>query len=216
MKRKMKIIETNGIGYLEKLDHSQEWYWGTDYSMGDLYEAEEIYSSGGQFKPNRLIFVHFPDGKVVEPIVATENQYFERPAYIDGMIYILLVDFKKEVIKLFEYTEDLKEIGVKTEIPLYEVKDCYNLSISGSPVMVIRQGADNIFQIVWPERIEFTMGNRESFIYRSENNLYFSEWHEDEEYREEVNIRDYYSGKLIDKIDGTFFSLSNDVNWILR
>ena len=33
----MKIIETKGITYLEKLDHSQEWYWGTDYSMGDKY-----------------------------------------------------------------------------------------------------------------------------------------------------------------------------------
>ena len=38
----MKIIETNGITYLEKFDCCSEWYWGTNYTSGDLYEAEEI------------------------------------------------------------------------------------------------------------------------------------------------------------------------------
>ena len=42
----MKIIETDGITYLEKLDSCLEWYWGTNYASGDLYEAEEIFLSG--------------------------------------------------------------------------------------------------------------------------------------------------------------------------
>ena len=41
----MKVIETNGITHLEKLNHNEEWYWGTDYIIGDLYEAEEVYNS---------------------------------------------------------------------------------------------------------------------------------------------------------------------------
>ena len=212
----MKIIETKGITFLEKLDHSQEWYWGTDYSMGDLYEAENVYNSGYEFKPNRLIFVHFPDGKVVEPIHATSNQYFGLPAFIDNTIYVLLVDFAEKVIKLFDCSVDLHEINVKAEIPLYEVKDCYNLNINGNPVMITRQGAENTFQVVWPDKLEFAIGERESFICRIGNNLYFSEWYEDEEYREEVNTREYSTGKLIDKIDGAFISFRDGVNWILR
>ena len=212
----MKVIETNGITHLEKLNHNEEWYWGTDYIIGDLYEAEEVYNSGGIFKPNRLIFVHFPDGTVVEPIRAAKNQYFGLPAFIDENIYILLVDFDKRVIRLFNCSSDFKEINVKTELSLYEVKDCYNLNINGSPVMITRQGAENVFQIVWPEKVEFVIGERESFIYRIGENLYFSEWHEDEEYREEVNIRELSTGNLIDKIDGTYFSVRDNVDWILR
>ena len=50
----------------------------------------------------------------------------------------------------------------------------------------------------------------------SEDDISYEEAYEDEEYREEVNIREYSTGKLIDKIDGTFFSLRNNVDWILR
>ena len=212
----MKIIETKGITYLEKLEHSEEWYWGTDYTMGDLYEAEESYNSGGRHKSNRLVFVHYPDGKVVEPIYASKNQYFGTPAFIDGIIYILLVDFDKKLIKIFNCTFNLNEINVRAEILLNEVKDCYNLRLDGSPAMITRQGTENDFQVVWPEKVGFNIGARESFICRIEDKLYFSEWHEDDEYREEVNIRQYPTGNLIEKLDGTFVSLKNNVNWIVR
>ena len=56
-----------------KLDFNDEWYWGSDFSCGDLYEAEEVYRSGGTFTPNRLIFVHFPDGKVVDRLPSRSN-----------------------------------------------------------------------------------------------------------------------------------------------
>jgi len=88
----MKPIQTNGITNLEKFDGCPEWYWGTDYSCGDLYEAEEVFLKGDRFAPNRLIFVHYPDGQVYEPIRAKEDQYFGLPAFVDGELYILLVD----------------------------------------------------------------------------------------------------------------------------
>ena len=120
----MKIIETKGITYLEKLDFNDEWYWGSNFSCGDLYEAEEVYRSGGTFTPNRLIFVHFPDGKVVEPLLARQNQYFGSPAFIDGILYILLVDFKEKLIIIYNSSSDLTELNIETEISLEEVKDC--------------------------------------------------------------------------------------------
>lgn len=32
--------------------------WGCNYARGDLYEAEEMFLSGKEFSPNRLIFIH--------------------------------------------------------------------------------------------------------------------------------------------------------------
>ena len=55
----MKVIETKGITYLEKFDETAEWYWGSNYTGGDLYEAEEIFNSGNLLEPNKLIFVHY-------------------------------------------------------------------------------------------------------------------------------------------------------------
>lgn len=212
----MKIIETKGITYLEKLDFNDEWYWGTDFSCGDLYEAEEVYRSGGTFTPNRLIFVHYPDGKVVEPLQASKNQYFGSPAFIDGIFYILLVDFKEKLIIIYNSSSDLTELNIETEIALEEVKDCYNLGLKGSPLMLTREGAENDFQIIWPEKVEFKISAKESFICRMKNQLYFSEWHEDDQYREEVNIREYTTGVLIEKIKGAYFTTKNNVSWILR
>ena len=47
----MKRIITNGITDLELLAGSSEWYWGTDYASGDLYEAEEVFRSGHPEEP---------------------------------------------------------------------------------------------------------------------------------------------------------------------
>ena len=38
----MRDIKTGSIHCLSPLVGSGEWYWGTDYTSGDLYEAEEL------------------------------------------------------------------------------------------------------------------------------------------------------------------------------
>lgn len=212
----MKVIETNGITYLEKFDTCTGWYWGTDYACGDLYEAEEVFLDGKRFKPNRLIFIHYPDGNVYEPIKAKEKQYFGSPAYIDGVIYILLVNFEEKQIRLVRCSHDMEELSIITEIPLNEVKDCYNPKIDGSPVMITRQGGDDHFQIIWPEKVDFLIGERENFFVRTDGKLLFSEWNEDPEYREHINVREYPSGNLIEKISGAVITMPDKQNWILR
>lgn len=186
----MKIIETNGITYLEKFDGCSEWYWGTNYTNGDLYEAEEIYVSGKEIEPNRLIFVHYPDGTVFEPIKSDRSQYFGMPAYVDGSIYILLVSFEEKKIRIYQCSVDMVNTVLRVELPLNTVKDCYNLKIDGNPLMLTRQGGENRFQIIWPDQVEFDIGVREAFYFKRDDKLYFSEWHEDPDYREEINIRE--------------------------
>lgn len=80
----MKPINTNGITYLEKLEGTTKWYWGTDYIHGDLYEAEELFNNNHKIKSNTLLFVSYPDGKVIEPIKAQDGQYF-------GDLYIIII-----------------------------------------------------------------------------------------------------------------------------
>ncbi len=212
----MKVIKTNGITYLEKFDTSTEWYWGTDYACGDLYEAEEVFLAGKRFEPNRLIFVHYPDGNVFEPIKAKEGQYFGSPSYIDGVIYILIVNFDEKLIRILQCSHNMKEISIVTEIPLSTVKDCYNLRIDGSPVMLTRQSCDKHFQIIWPEKVDFLVGERESFFIRRDEKLFFTEWHEDSTYREEINVREYPTGNIIEKMSGSVITMPDEQNWILR
>lgn len=211
----MKIIKTNGIAYLEHLAENSEWYCGTDYASGDLYEVEEMFLEQGTFKENRLIFVHYPEGRVLEPIKLKANQYFGRPTQIDGIIYILIVDFDKKIIKIMECKNDFEQIITMLELPLSEVKDCYNLQLKGSPLMLTRQGDDRLFEVIWPEKLSFEIGDTEAFLYRNGDKMIFSKWFEDPDYREEVVIRDM-NGKEIECILGNIFITPNGEQWILQ
>lgn len=211
----MKVIETKRISYIELLAENSNWYCGTDYSCGDLYEAEEVYNSGGTFRSNRLIFVHHPDGKLFEPIILKENQYFGRPTQIDGIIYILLVDFNKQIIQVFDCGNDFQNISVHVELSLSEVKDCHNLLLKGDPLMITKQGAENEFEVIWPEKVLFEMGENESFIHRKGNEWVFSKWIEDPEYREEIVIRNI-NGEITKTIQGGIFISPTGETWILK
>lgn len=85
----MKEIDTYGIHWIEPLEGSGQWFWGTDYSSGDLYEAENLFKKGYSVEPNRLVFVHYPEGEVIEPVLAEPGQYFEKPIYDNGRFYAI-------------------------------------------------------------------------------------------------------------------------------
>lgn len=211
----MKLINTQGITYLEKLEGTTKWYWGTDYIHGDLYEAEELFNNNHKIKSNTLLFVSYPEGKVIEPIKAQDGQYFGRPIYYNNNIIILIVDFNKQLIKLEQYNEITSEILNIASIPLSEVKDCYNLMLNTFPLMLTRQGHENKFEIIYPNKMQFQIGNHESFYFRKDDHLYFSVWFEDEEYREEVIIRDINTGEIIDKKAGTITFMPDGQVWLL-
>lgn len=214
----MRLINTNGIQYIEAFVHTSNWYWGTDYSCGDLYEAEEVFLQNNVFKPNRLIFIHYPDGELFEPIVAREGQYFGRPLYYDEKIYTLLVDFLEGEIHILEFSTKSKVVSPTFTIPLSSVKNCYNLMLHIEPLMVTRQDHDAIFQIIWPECKDIPVGSHETFDFRKEDDLYFADWYEDEndDYFEEIVIRDYYTGEVKERIPGNIRTMPDGQKWILR
>jgi len=213
-----KVINTKGIIYIEPIPGSNEWYWGTDYAWGDLYEVEDSIAEGYETKPNRLIFIKYPKGELREPVKASKGQYFDRPVLSDGKIYFLMVDFLKKEIWIYKASEDLSDVQKCAIIDLREVKNCYNLHLATYPLMLTRQGEENVFEEIWPGRTSFPIGERESFMHRDGDKLYFSCWDEDEDdnYSEEVIVRAYPGGEIIETIEGSLVDLPNGEKWVLK
>ena len=213
----MKEINVKGITYLEKLQGTEKWYWASDYIHGDLYEAEEMFNNNYKIKSNSILFVSYPEGKVIEPIKAEDGQYFGIPIYHDNSIVILLVDFNKKIIKIEIYNEFASQIINSISIPLNEVKDCYNLRLETEPLMLTRSGKENLFEIIYPNKIRFEIESNESFCFKKDNYLYFSAWFEDKDdgYHEEVIIRDTNTGNIIERKHGSVTVMPDGQKWLL-
>lgn len=211
----MKRIITNGIMNLEPLQGSSDWYWGADYASNDLYEAEELFRSGHPIDKNRLILIHRLEGTVYEPVCAKPGQYLGKPVYHNGQIVLLLVDFPKEEIRILIFHEAEGTTETLEVLPLSMVEDCYNLMLEASPLMLTRSAHDNKFQILWPERRDFAIEDHEFFGFLEGNKLYTSVWYEDPDYREEVLVRDYDTGEVLERIPGALRSMPDGQNWLL-
>ena len=212
----MKIIKTDGIGNLTELPGSGGWYWCCDYASGDLYEAQELFESGRPVRSNRLLFIHYPDGRIAEPLRAEAGQYFGQPEFFDGALHILMVDFPKSAIRIFRCDAAAERASLLVELPLSETRDCCNLMLQKSPLMLIRQGSDDIFQMIWPEKCEFKIGPRETFCSRDGDRLYFTSWTEERGYTDEVVIRSFPSGEVLEVITGALWELPDGQRWILQ
>lgn len=211
----MKKIHTQGISYIETVDGNPDWYWGSDYAQGDLYEAEELFRDGHPVTCNLLVFVHYPDGRAVEPVKRKDGQYFGRPTYYEGKLHILLVDFPEGLIKIIQYDDERKQTALVAAVPLGEVKDCYNLLLAHTPLMLYRQGNDGMFQEVWPEKVEFPIGETESFLVRDGDILYFSRWTEPDG-QEEMVVRKYPGGEILQVVPGTLKEMPDGQRWLLQ
>ena len=211
----MKRIITKGISCLEPLDGSREWYWGMDYTSGDLYEAEELFSSKHPIRQNRLILVRYPEGAVYEPIHPEPGQYLGKPVYHDRRVVLLMVDFPKEEIRILTFHEAEKTTEPLAVLPLSIVADCYNLMLEASPLMLTRSAHDNQFQIIWPERRDFAIEDHEFFEFLDGKRLYTWVWYEDPDYREEVLVRDYDTGEVLERIPGSLRSMPDGQKWLL-
>ncbi len=217
----MKSIPTDGITYIEPVpEGTGEWYYGISREHGDLYEAEEIFHDGGQILGNSLCLLRYPDGEVYWPVEKRAGTYSDRPAFLDGKIYLLNVDFPGGKIRIFCFDCRSGETGLFTELPLEEVRNCYNLMLHTAPLCLTRQGDEDVFEIVWPERVRFKMDPHESFFLRQGDRLFFSKWYEEgdgPEYRywEETVVRDL-RGDVIGTLPGDVRVMPDGQIWHLH
>ena len=211
----LKIIETGGIGYVAELDGGKGWYWGSDHTGGDLYEAEELYRDGHRIRCNRLVFLRFPEGRLFEPVLPEAGCYFGSPLYYEDAIYILTVDFGKKTIRILRWMPD-KAPEETACLPLDAVRNCYNLQLTAAPLCLVRQGEDNDFQVVWPEKGNFAIAPSESLDSRDGEVLLFSQWFEDPDYREETVVRRYPDGEILTRSEGALFTAPDGSRWLLH
>ena len=218
----MKTIETGNITHIESLAGSEgAWYYGISYEHGDLYEAEEIFRSGGEVKGRDLILLRYPDGMVFRPLPKALGHYAGEPVFLEGKIYLLDVDFRQALIKILSFDCLSYETTVTAELPLDTVKDCYNLGLDTAPLTLTRQCVgQNEFEIIWPEKSGFYMDSHESFFLRDGDRLFFSRWYEEGEgsdyrYWEETVIRNT-DGKIIEVLSGDVRLMPNGDIWHLK
>lgn len=211
----MKQIMTRGIYNLEPLEGSPSWYWGMDYTSGDLYEAEELFQDGHPVRQNRLILVRYPDGTVFEPVRPQAGQYLGRPVCHDGRIVLLLADFPKAEFRIIAFDEKAGQTAVLAVLPRTIAEDCYNLLLDTPPLMLTRSANDNKFQILWPEHREFELEAWESFCFRAGDKLYCTVWHQEPDYWEELLVRDWNTGAVLSRTPGTVQSMPDGQKWFL-
>lgn len=210
-----KYINTGGIQFIRRMEGTECWYWGTDVTDGDLYEAQELYETHHEKSCSRLVLVKYPEGEVYEPVERRVGLYFGVPVFHEGKVNILAVDFPQKKILLLKAGEDMKDVSVAASLKLSAVRDCYNLRLITEPLSIIRQGGENMFQIVWPRRAEFCIDSAESIDHREGSELVFSKWYEDPDYREETVIRSYPSGEIVKRIRGSVYAMKDGTNWIV-
>ncbi|WP_300282938.1 hypothetical protein [Peptacetobacter sp.] len=223
---KYKTINIKNGGYLESIEGNPDWYFCKKYNDNflDLFEAEEIIKSGNKFDGNNVYLVHYPDGKVFNLFERRENIYIERPVYSKGKIYFLEVDFNKNTMILNSFkcddilsSYDLNSIKkIETEISLSEIEDCYNLLLEIEPIMIVRCPNNGTFEIIYPERKTYKIENEESFVFRDYDDMYFSKWVEEPEYKEFIILRDFHTGEKREVYCGDIFRMPNGEIWKIK
>ena len=210
-----KTLYTGNISYLEAVEGSSRWLWGSDFTSGDLYEAEELYTDHHRIRRNRLIFVNCEETKVYEPICAKDGQYFGMPVFEDGKLMILLADFPANEVRIISF--DPREDSLETEavISRKDFRDCYNLRLQRDPLLLTRSSGD-AFEIIWPYRKSYVFSATETFCFMREGKMYTSRWYEDPDYREETLIRDSEDGHLIETIPASLLMCEGGEWMILR
>ena len=214
----MKEIDLKGISYIQPLRWgTAEWYYGMDYPYGDLYEAEELFRDGRPLdKYQHLYFVHYPDGEVICPLELQGSMAFGEPVYCDQSIAFPVVDFAGGIINIYSFDCVKRTLDTAAELPLSSVKDCYNLLLHIKPLTLSRQPNDGSLELIWPERKLIKTGERETFFLREGGRLYFSNWYEDPDYREEIIVRSAESGEILEQMPGDIMVMPDGQLWHIK
>ena len=207
-------IELGGISYItHPLGQDSAWYYGADSPAGDLYEALESAAAGREVPGSRLFLVRFPDGKTVEPLPEKPGLILNDPLCWDGKLYILAADIPEGTVTAYafdEHTEDLTEVF---RLPLADAGDGYNLLLHSQPLTLSLQPNDGTFTILYPEKVTFSIGERETFNFRDGDRLYFTTWYEDPDYREETVAREAGTGRELDRFAGDIRLMPDGTGW---
>ena len=211
-----KSIDTGGITDISLVPGgTQDWYYGLSFDGGDMYEAEEIYRDKGTVEGNSFCLVHYPDGEVFRPFLPKACTYIGAPVYYSGGIFLLRVSFRPWMYTIYRF--DCRSHEIQFFADGFLGRDCYNLMLHTAPPCLTRQGADDTFEILWPEQTGFKKDPRESFFLRDWEKLYFNKWYEegdgpDYRYWEETVVRGL-DGTVLETLPGDVRIMPNGEIW---
>ena len=126
-----------------------------------------------------------------------------------------MADFSKEEIHILTFDETAGAASTLAVLPLSLAEDCYNLMLKASPLLLTRAPQGNRFYVLWPERREFELEARESFVLLEGGRMYTEKWYEDPDYREEVLVRDFKTGRVLERMLGSVWPMPDGQNWLL-
>lgn len=194
---------------------SRDWYWGMDYTGGDLCELGELYQDRHPVQRNRGILARYPEGMVYEPIRTEPGQYLGKPVCYNGHVALLMVDFPKEEIHILAFREATGRAEPLAGLPLSLAEDCYNLMLKTLPLLLNRSPQENRFFVLWPEYREFELEDRESIVLLDGDRMYTEKWYEDPDYRDEVMVRGVATRKVLERIPGSLWPMPDGQKWLL-
>ena len=189
--------------------------------MDDFFEIEDIIKYDGSYKGSVIRFYDYQTRKVSLLFEQKENVSYGRPIFIDGIFYILQVDFNEGLANIYKYYPG----EILEKIIDYKIKDLstYNLELIGSDLHLISQDSENL-EIYYPYRKTIKLAGSESVLLIDDGKVYINRWieegwddekdraGEDYSYYDKLIVKDLDSniieeriGNLYQRHDGTWW-----------
>ncbi|MBR0136876.1 MAG: hypothetical protein IJM15_00485, partial [Erysipelotrichaceae bacterium] len=178
----------------------------------DLYDGQQLFSSGNRLEGSRLFLIHYPDGRIIQPIEKKDNVLLTLPIIIDDLFVFLKADFNDSTVSICSFSLITEKLRIIETFGFEQIGSFYNLLLRGTPLLLYRQ-QNNTFRAFWPVQSEFETEPSESLNFRDGDLLYFTSWVEDPEYREFTVVRDIHAGNIIEKMDGDIRIMPNGEKW---
>lgn len=208
----MKDLHLDGISYIYGYDENPNWYSSLDYPSRDLYDGQQIFSRENRLEGSRLFLIHYPDGRIIQPIEKKDNVLLTLPIIIDDLFVFLKADFNDSTVSICSFSLITEKLRIIETFGFEQIGSFYNLLLRGTPLLLYRQ-QNNTFRSFWPIQSEFETEPSESLNFRDGDLLYFTGWVEDPEYREFTVVRDIHTGNIVQKMDGDIRIMPNGEKW---
>lgn len=210
--------------YPETIKGTKEWFCG---QCTPCSEANEVRDYNGNYVGTRLYLFH-ENGQIVEPIKQGKNVFLERPVYDcrNQTFGFLRFDFELEIIQVIEYQIKSNKCLVQAEIPIQEAGDLINVRLLVNDGVVGKSECGYLLvkhevhtdevNFLWPIHRQFQFECNESLDFvELESKLYTSKWLEDPDYHEEVIVRDWNTGNILEKKPGYLVAMADGSKWMM-
>lgn len=218
----MKIREIKGLlpfAY-SPIEGTDAWLYQVDTTV-DFYDNNMLAQIGENLAGSEIRFISYPQGQVYKPFEKIPGVYYDKPAYYEGRLYFIKVDFNEKTVALLKYfPEDNK--SQELFVDQIENINLYNLQLGLAPLSLYSHGESVDFY--YPQRLSLTKAYNEDFLFRLEDKFYFLAWVEEGldrcgslgcnyAYYEEIVVKDIDSKELSRK-KGSAKLMNNGEFWL--